>query len=60
LESIGYTSDPGKRIRRWDPPMDTTQYSTLLEALKDVPDPRKARGQRYTLEVLVTLNRAVS
>lgn len=35
--------------------MDTAQYSTLLEALKDVSDPRKARGQRYAWEVLMTL-----
>lgn len=27
--------------------MDKAQYSTLKESLKGVPDPRKARGQRY-------------
>ena len=35
--------------------MDTAQYSTLLEALTDVPDPRKARGQRYAWVLLLTL-----
>jgi uncharacterized membrane protein len=35
--------------------MDTAQYSTLLEALKDVPDPRQARGQRYAWSLLLIL-----
>jgi hypothetical protein len=35
--------------------MDTAQYSTLLEALTDVPDPRKARGQRSAWVLLLTL-----
>jgi len=35
--------------------MDRAQYSTLLEALKDVPDPRKARGQRYAWLLLLVL-----
>jgi hypothetical protein len=35
--------------------MDKAQYSTLLDALKDVPDPRKARGQRYSWLLLLTL-----
>ena len=35
--------------------MDKAQYSTLLEALKDVPDPRQARGQRYAWLVLLAL-----
>jgi len=35
--------------------MDKAQYSTLLEALKDVPDPRRARGQRYSWVLLLTL-----
>jgi predicted transposase YbfD/YdcC len=35
--------------------MDKAQYSTLLEALKDVPDPRQARGQRYAWLLLLTL-----
>jgi len=35
--------------------MDKAQYSTLREALKDVPDPRQARGQRYSWVLLLTL-----
>jgi predicted transposase YbfD/YdcC len=35
--------------------MDKAQYSTLMEALKDVPDPRQARGQRYSWVLLLTL-----
>ena len=35
--------------------MDKAQYSTLLEALKDVPDPRQARGQRYSWLLLLAL-----
>jgi predicted transposase YbfD/YdcC len=35
--------------------MDKTEYSTLLEALKDVPDPRQARGQRYPWSLLLIL-----
>jgi len=36
--------------------MDTPQYSTLLEALQDVPDPRKARGKRYQWHLLLTIS----
>jgi predicted transposase YbfD/YdcC len=36
-------------------PMSGEQYTTLLEALKDVPDPRKARGKRYTWTFLLAL-----
>jgi hypothetical protein len=35
--------------------MDTPQYSTLLEALQNVPDPRKARGKRYGWQLLLTI-----
>jgi predicted transposase YbfD/YdcC len=35
--------------------MDQPQYSTLLEALSTVPDPRKARGKRYSWTFLLTL-----
>jgi predicted transposase YbfD/YdcC len=35
--------------------MDAAQYSDLCAALSDVPDPRKARGQRYPWPVLLTL-----
>jgi predicted transposase YbfD/YdcC len=35
--------------------MDTPQYSHLLAALHDVPDPRKARGRRYAWPLLLTL-----
>ena len=35
--------------------MDTGQYSTLMDALKDIPDPRKARGKRYQWHVLLTI-----
>jgi predicted transposase YbfD/YdcC len=35
--------------------MDTPQYSTLLEALEDVPDPRKARGKRYSWHLLLAI-----
>ena len=35
--------------------MDQPQYSTLLEALSTVPDPRKARGKRYSWMFLLTL-----
>jgi hypothetical protein len=27
--------------------MDTNKYTTLLDAMKAVPDPRKARGKRH-------------
>jgi len=27
--------------------MAAEQYSTLIDAIKDVPDPRKHRGTRY-------------
>ena len=35
--------------------MDTPEYSTLMDALHDVPDPRKARGKRYPWTVLLTI-----
>jgi predicted transposase YbfD/YdcC len=35
--------------------MDEPQYSTLLEALSAVPDPRKARGKQYSWVLLLTL-----
>jgi predicted transposase YbfD/YdcC len=35
--------------------MDTGQYSTLMDALKDIPDPRKARGKRYQWHLLLTI-----
>lgn len=35
--------------------MDSKQYSTLMDALKDSPDPRKRRGKRYTWLHLLTI-----
>jgi hypothetical protein len=35
--------------------MDERKYTTLVEALAAVPDPRKPRGQRYPWKLLVTL-----
>lgn len=35
--------------------MDEPKYSTLLEAVAAVPDPRKARGQRFTWPLLLAL-----
>lgn len=35
--------------------MDHKQYNTLLEALSELPDPRKARGKRYSWLLLLTL-----
>lgn len=35
--------------------MDEPQYSTLIDALADVPDPRKARGKQYSWTLLLTL-----
>ena len=35
--------------------MDQPQYSTLMDALKEVPDPRKARGKQYPWSLLLTL-----
>ena len=35
--------------------MDQPQYSTLMDALKKIPDPRKARGKRYRWSLLLTL-----
>lgn len=35
--------------------MDDGKYTTLLEALADVPDPRKRRGQRYPWRLLLVL-----
>jgi predicted transposase YbfD/YdcC len=36
-------------------PMDQKEYSTLREALKDVPDPRHAHGTQYPWLFLLTL-----
>ena len=35
--------------------MDQPKYTTLVEQLKSVPDPRRARGQRYSWLLLLTL-----
>lgn len=35
--------------------MDHGEYTTLVDALRSVPDPRKARGQRYPWAVLLTV-----
>jgi predicted transposase YbfD/YdcC len=35
--------------------MNQSQYTTLLEVLAVIPDPRKARGQRYAWTLLLTL-----
>lgn len=35
--------------------MDQRQYSTLLDALRPIPDPRKARGKRHPWLVLLTV-----
>jgi predicted transposase YbfD/YdcC len=35
--------------------MDTGQYSTLMDALADVPDPRKRRGKRHSWLMLLVL-----
>ncbi len=35
--------------------MDERQYSTLMEVLAVIPDPRKARGKRFCWRVLLTL-----
>ncbi len=35
--------------------MDHEEYTTLVAALRSVPDPRKARGQRYPWAMLLTL-----
>jgi predicted transposase YbfD/YdcC len=35
--------------------MDTQQYSTLMQALIDIPDPRKRRGKRHAWHHLLTL-----
>jgi hypothetical protein len=35
--------------------MNQTQYTTLFEALTVIPDPRKARGQRYAWALVLTL-----
>ena len=35
--------------------MDLEEYTTLVDALRSVPDPRKARGQRYPWELLLTV-----
>ena len=36
--------------------LDQAQYSTLIEALEAVPDPRRRRGQRSPWAVLLTLS----
>lgn len=36
-------------------PMVQAQYNTLLEVLTVLPDPRKARGQRYAWSMLLAL-----
>ena len=35
--------------------MDQPYYSTLMDAVVDVPDPRKARGKRHPWPLLLTL-----
>ncbi|HEU5103688.1 MAG TPA: hypothetical protein VFU22_31950 [Roseiflexaceae bacterium] len=35
--------------------MDQSQYTTLMEVLAAIPDPRKARGKRYSWTLLLTL-----
>lgn len=35
--------------------MDQKQYSTLVEALKEVPDPRQARGKRHEWALILSL-----
>jgi predicted transposase YbfD/YdcC len=35
--------------------MDQHKYTTFMGTLKDVPDPRQARGQRYSWSFLLTL-----
>ena len=35
--------------------MDQVKYSSLLDAVVDIPDPRKARGKRHRWDVLLTL-----
>jgi len=35
--------------------MDTQQYSTLMDALKHIPDPRKSRGKRHNWLMLLTI-----
>ena len=35
--------------------MDQPKYTTLTEALQPVPDPRHARGKRYSWLFLLTL-----
>src|SRR5262245_7762484 len=34
--------------------MNAPEYSRLLDALRDVPDPRRARGRRYAWPLLLT------
>ena len=35
--------------------MDARKYSTLMDAVVDIPDPRKARGKRHAWALLLTL-----
>jgi len=35
--------------------MDRSQYTTLLDVLRPLPDPRRARGKRYPWLLLLTL-----
>jgi len=39
--------------------MDQPNYTTLMEALQDVPDPRQARGKRYAWPFLLALAASV-
>ncbi len=35
--------------------MDNRKYSSLMDAVVDIPDPRKARGKRHPWPLLLTL-----
>lgn len=35
--------------------MEQVEYSTLIEALKDIPDPRHARGKRHEWRIILAL-----
>ncbi len=35
--------------------MDQREYSTLMDCVADVPDPRRARGKRHRWAVVLTL-----
>ena len=53
MESITYnrSSDQVKRMMVMDEP----KYSTLMDAVVDIPDPRQARGKRHPWPLLLTL-----